>query len=351
MYQDRSSEDAERLLYQFAETDPDILWMFSPDWQTLYFGDEAYEEVWGRSLDDLEANPTDFFNGIHPDDRDRVRTAMEALSDGTAVDLEFRVIPTEGEQQRDVWLEGEPVYDEENEFVAIAGYARDITDRKQYERELEHTNDRLETFTSFLSHDLRNQLQIATSHLQLAQDDCDSASLDRVQETLDRMDEMATQVLEFSRLGAETIEPESVSLRRLAERVWKGVEQEDSELVVAGDMEIYVDEGLFRNVLENLFRNAVTHNTGPVTVRTGPLSDGQGFYVEDDGEGIPAAEREQVFEFGYSTGGNGIGLALVREIVDVHDGTIIVEEADSRGVRFEITELTRVGTSTVKLEQ
>ncbi|MFD1587653.1 ATP-binding protein [Halorientalis brevis] len=340
MRQQRSAQDAERLLYQFAATDPDILWMFSPDWSELQFGDEAYEEVWGRSLDRLEENPTDFLNGIHPDDRDSVRTAMERLSNETPVELECRVTHSEKQAQREVWFEGKPVYDEADEFVAIAGYVRDITDRKQYKRRLEHTNDRLETFNSFLSHDLKNQLQIAKSYLDIAQDNSSDDALDRVGEALDRMNEMTTEVLELPRLGFDSIERDAVSLQHLAEDVWDGIDSAETELIFEEDVTLDVDDGLFRNVLENLFRNAVVHNDAPVTVRIGPLPDEQGFYLQDDGAGIPPAERESIFEFGYSTSGSGIGLALVREIVEIHDGTISVGDAASGGARFEIQGIT-----------
>ena len=75
-----------------------------------------------------------------------------------------------------------------------------------------------------------------------------------------------------------------------------------------------------------------------VTVRVGPLSGG-GFYVEDDGPGIPEDERDQVFESGYTTerDGTGFGLNIVREIVEAHGGAISLTESDEGGARFEIT--------------
>ena len=239
-----------------------------------------------------------------------------------------------------MWFEGKPVYDEDDEFVAIAGYVREITERKQYKRQLEHTNDRLETFNSFLSHDLKNQLQVAKSYLDIAQDDGSHDALDQVGEVLDRMNEMTTEVLELPRLGFDTIERDAVSLRHLAEDVWNSIDSEETELLFEEDVTLDVDDGLFRNVLENLFRNAVVHNETPVTVRIGSLSDAEGFYLQDDGDGVPPAERESIFEFGYSTSGSGIGLALVREIVEIHDGTISVGDAESGGARFEIQGIT-----------
>jgi len=117
------------------------------------------------------------------------------------------------------------------------------------------------------------------------------------------------------------------------------------------------DEGRLQQLFENLFRNAVEHgSTSPpssstredavehavdadrVTVRVGRLTDGAGFYVEDDGPGVPAAGREEIFEWGYTTrdGGTGFGLATVEQIVDAHGATITVTDAASGGARFEI---------------
>jgi len=71
----------------------------------------------------------------------------------------------------------------------------------------------------------------------------------------------------------------------------------------------------------------------------GDLDDGAGFYVEDDGPGIQAADREQVFESGYSgrPDGTGLGLAIVREIASAHGWTARITDAAGGGTRFEFT--------------
>lgn len=76
-----------------------------------------------------------------------------------------------------------------------------------------------------------------------------------------------------------------------------------------------------------------------MTVRVGPLEDG--FYVEDDGPGIPVADRERVFDHGVSTTehGTGYGLSIVRTIVGAHGRDIRVIDAADGGARFEITGL------------
>jgi len=81
------------------------------------------------------------------------------------------------------------------------------------------------------------------------------------------------------------------------------------------------------------------HSTAGVTITVGTMPDG--FYVADGGPGIPEADRDDVFEAGYSTndGGTGFGLDIVREIVEAHGWAITVTESDGGGARFEITGL------------
>ena len=87
---------------------------------------------------------------------------------------------------------------------------------------------------------------------------------------------------------------------------------------------------------QSLDRNEGTSSEGSLTVTVGALSDG--FYVADDGTGIPADERETVFEPGHSTmnGGTGLGLAIVKQIITAHDWNVTLTTADCGGARFEI---------------
>jgi len=336
MYQDPGDDDAHLLHHQVAERNPDAVWMCSPDWSTLKFSTDAYERIWGRPLDELVADPTSFLDDVHPDDRERVREATAELSGERAVELEFRVLPADDAEQRDVWFEGEPVYGDDGEFVAIANYARDVTERKRNRRRLERANERLGAFNAFLSHDLTNKLQTAMGFLELAREEDDPAYYDRVERALERMDAMTTDLLALPRLDFDELERERVPLETLAEECWRALEVGESALVVEADEPLRVDEGLFRNVLENLLQNAVVHNEDPVTVRVGPLDGAGGFYVEDDGRGVDEDDRSDLFEFGYSTEGHGFGLALVREVVDLHGGSIAVTDGDAGGARFEV---------------
>jgi len=90
-------------------------------------------------------------------------------------------------------------------------------------------------------------------------------------------------------------------------------------------------------VFENLYRNAIEHGGDGVTIRVG-TSNG-GFFVEDTGPGIPADERDDVFESGYTTNedGTGFGLAIVKRVVEAHGWEITVTEGSDGGARFEVS--------------
>jgi signal transduction histidine kinase len=99
-----------------------------------------------------------------------------------------------------------------------------------------------------------------------------------------------------------------------------------------------------QRLFENLLSNAVEHVGPTVTVKIGPLSESKGFYVADDGPGIPEAERERVLEYGYSTtdDGTGLGLGIVSEVAKAHGWDVTVTNSASGGTRFEITDVDSV---------
>ncbi|WP_181693335.1 HAMP domain-containing sensor histidine kinase [Natronomonas sp. LN261] len=336
MYQNRTSQEAEKLLLQLGEYSPDVIWMFSPDWDELRFVDGAYEDVWNRSIRTLEDDPTDFLNGIHPADREEVKAKMEQLSDEEPIEAEFRVNDEE-EYRRCVWVEGRPMYDEDNEFVAVAGFARDITQRKQYEQELKDKNEQLENFASIVSHDLRSPLTVAEARLDLAQNECNSEHLCHVEGALDRMETMIEELLSLTQKANSVENIQTVALESAVSRCWRNVQTFESTLEIDTEQNVRANESHLQELLENLVRNAVEHNTEDVTIRVGALDDG--FYVSDNGSGIPEDERQRVFDHGYSTAtdGTGLGLCIINEIVDAHGWEIDISERPDGGARFEVT--------------
>ena len=215
---------------------------------------------------------------------------------------------------------------------------KDITEKEQYRLELEHQNDRLEQFTSMVSHDLRNPLNIAKGNVDIVRETDDADALDTVDDALDRMEELIEDLLTLARQGQSIDDTERVSLAGIARSCWEMVDVADAELAVDADMELDADPDRLQQLFENLFRNAVEHGGDSVTISVGPLDDTAGFYVEDTGPGIPADEQDDVFESGYTTSrqGTGFGLSIVSEIVDAHGWSVSVTNGETGGARFEI---------------
>ncbi len=252
-----------------------------------------------------------------------------------------------------------PVTDGRDRQVGRLALVYDITDRKRREATLKRHNERLDQFASLVSHDLRNPLTVADGYLELArendlesEDDVDQY-LSEVARAHERMEAIIDDVLLLAREGETVTDPESVSLEDLAERAWATVDTDDASLTVDGDPTIRADSDRCQRLLENLFRNAVEHGSTfgeSLSVTVGPIGDADGsavtdgidgFYVEDDGVGIPADERDRIFEGGYSTtdGGTGFGLQIVQQIADAHGWTVTVTESGTGGARFEFGEV------------
>ena len=210
------------------------------------------------------------------------------------------------------------------------------------EAQLARKNRRLDEFASIVSHDLRNPLNVAIGRLELAREEVDSDNLAAVDDALDRMGRLIDDVLALAREGGTVESVDRVDAGALARASWRTVDTRDADLRVDEGLALRADEPRLRRLFENLFRNAVEHGGDGVSVRVGGLPGG--FYVEDDGDGIPPDDHDRVFEAGYSTAtdGTGFGLNIVREIAGAHGWEIRVREGTDGGARFEVTGVDRV---------
>ncbi|MFC7188390.1 GAF domain-containing sensor histidine kinase [Halorubrum yunnanense] len=224
--------------------------------------------------------------------------------------------------------------DGEKRFVTLS---RDITVRKERERQLQRERERLDEFAGVVSHDLRNPLNVAEGRLALAMEDCESEHFGPVVRAHKRMGTLIDDLLSLTRAEESAGEMEPVTLADLVVTCWQTVETTSAELVVETETTIQADTLRLRQLLENLVRNAVEHGGEEITITVGDLPDG--FYVEDDGPGIPEDERGSIFDAGYSTAadGTGLGLSIVREVAETHGWEIEVAESESGGARFEAT--------------
>ena len=226
-----------------------------------------------------------------------------------------------------------------DEVKGTAGVLRDISARKERLAELRRYNERLEELAAFISHDLRNPISIASGHLQLIDPAGHEEHYQAIQQSIKRMEELIDDLLLMARSGQTVIEEERVDLRDAAQLSWSQISTNRATIDIRDDLYLIGEESRVRQLLENLFANAVIHGGDDTTVRVGTLTDG--FYVEDDGPGIPMGEREEVFDFGYSTGngGTGFGLSIVKSVAEAHGWSITLTESSSGGARFEFTDI------------
>nr|WP_305149287.1 HAMP domain-containing sensor histidine kinase [Halobellus litoreus] len=213
-----------------------------------------------------------------------------------------------------------------------------MTRREQRERKLERQNERLEEFTSVVSHDLRNPLNVIQGSLDLIEKTEDLDHLDRSRRAAKRMEELIEELLTLAQQGKQIEKVDNVHLGRMVETCWETVERADSTLRIDTNCTIQAECSRLKQLLENLLRNAVEHGGDDVTIAVGELDENVGFYVEDGGPGIPEEDYADVFESGYSTStdGTGFGLAIVNEAVKAHGWEIDITESDKGGARFEI---------------
>jgi PAS domain S-box-containing protein len=210
-------------------------------------------------------------------------------------------------------------------------------DRIERERELERQNERLESFVSVVSHDLRNPLNVLGGSLDLARETGDPEHFDRAKRAHERMVELIDDLMTLARQGEAVEQLSTVGVDRVATESWETAVTADATLGTETELTIRCHEGRCRQLLENLFRNAVEHGGDDVTVTVGALSRADGFYVADSGPGIPPEQRDQVFEDGFSTSadGTGFGLSIVEEFATAHGWEVSITESDAGGARFE----------------
>ncbi|PAU82939.1 hybrid sensor histidine kinase/response regulator [Halorubrum salipaludis] len=294
-----------------------------------------------RAQDGVELN--EFVSSIHTADRDRVEAEIdETVETCGDFESEYRVLDADGDV-RWVLARGTVNGDADGTPLSFPGVLIDITERKRMERELHQQNERLNEFAGVVSHDLRSPLSVIEGRVELARGDGENEHLPAIESAVDRMNRIIEDLLWLAREGRDIGSLEPVSLRDTVEDAWAIVGDPAADATMNyGDEDgdrglIKADSDRLTQLLENLFRNAIEHGGDDVRVTVGFVDDG--FYVEDDGPGIPDDDRDTVFEAGYSTAesGTGFGLRIVKQIVEAHGWEIRVTRGRDGGARFEVT--------------
>jgi signal transduction histidine kinase len=207
-------------------------------------------------------------------------------------------------------------------------------------QEMERQNRRLDQFASTLSHDLRNPLAVARGHVELldtkldAGDDDLREHVEKIDVAHDRIDSIINDVLTLTRKGESIEETERFDLEGVAREAWSHIDSKDASLTVAESIAIEGERSRLLRAFENLFRNSLDHGPADVSVTVGLTDDG--FYIQDDGPGIPDEEMGDIFEYGHTTSddGTGLGLSIVKTIAEAHGWSLWVDGTYGAGARF-----------------
>ena len=352
--------ESEGRFRQISESLHDYVWLADREFKRYLFVNEAYERIWGRRRDELYASPAALFDGVHPDDRERVRHAFSAPPE-TAYDVEFRVVRPDG-TVRWVWSRVFPVRNEAGEAYRIAGITEDVTERKLA------ADSRVRLIRGF-THDVKNPLGAADGQLALMQEGIggpltpqQTESIGRARRSIRAALNLVTQLLDIARAEAGQLEVQRATMDVIAtagevaedfraQALAKGLDITLDIPGSRGGIPVESDQARVRQILANLLSNAVKYGGNGdgsrivVSARMARTDDRKGEWatitVSDNGPGIPYDKQNMIFReftrFDPSAAqGSGIGLAISQRIARALGGTITFRSTPGEGSSFTL---------------
>lgn len=298
----------------------------------LLYANDKFAELTGYDRDEIVGRNCRFLQGEETRE-EPVAEMRRAIEGEEPVTVELRNYRKNGEM---FWnrVTIAPLYGEDGELEHWVGFQDDVTCRREL----------MEEFSSLgavLSHDMQNPLRTMRGRLELAIETDETKHVEAAMASLKRFEDLIDDIAGVLKSGTIVGEHEQINIGRVAESVWEVLDRcdEGDTIQIRDSITVNGDKDAVRWMLDNVLGNTIEHGETPVTVRVGELDDG--FYIEDNGPGIPEENREQIFEQGFSTketgDGTGMGMASVRQIVLAHGWRIDVADADELdGVRLEI---------------
>ncbi|QSW98982.1 PAS domain S-box protein [Haloterrigena alkaliphila] len=346
---ERALEESERRYRTLVENFPNgAVGLFDEDLRYTVVGGELLAELGLTSDERVGTTVAD----VYPDEIvDEVEPHFEAALEGAANSFEVQY------HDRDLFAHTVPVRNADDEIYAGMLVVQDVTERREYQRKLEASNERLEQFAYAASHDLQEPLRMVSSYLSLIDhrygDDLDADGeefLEYAVDGADRMREMIDGLLAYSRVDTQGDPLEPVELDAVIDDALENlqvmVEEHDAEIAVENLPRVEADESQLRQVFQNLVSNAIEYSGDePPRIRVEAERSGrkQLISVHDEGIGIDPEDQDRVFEVFQRLhsreehAGAGIGLALCQRIVERHGGRIWVDSEPGEGTTFSFT--------------
>lgn len=203
-----------------------------------------------------------------------------------------------------------------------------------------------ERFVADAAHELRSPLAGIRAAVELRARD-DDLLADALEE-IDRASRLVDDLLILARGGGLATHREALDLGVLVRREVDAVAARHDDLdlsVTTVEVRIDVQQSTLTRVVRNLLENAAGHGAGTVEVTVGRRNNSAEVVVDDNGGGVPESDRQRIFQRfvrldesrARSSGGTGIGLAIVSEGVEAHGGTVTVQDSPLGGARFVVT--------------
>ncbi len=328
---------------------------------------ERATEMLGYTLGEIEPNYTAWEKLVHPDDLPDVQTLLTGHLEGKT-DLyvaEYRLQHKSGEW---IWIlaKGRVIKrDDGGKALRVCGTHLDINDykRAQTERErlineLEGKNAELERYTYTVSHDLKSPLVTINGFVNILQEDAMSGDVDRMKDDIKhinnattKMSDLLNDLLELSRVGRTINISEKVSMVSLVDEVLALisflVKESNAQVTVSPELPtVFCDRQRIGEVIQNLIENSIKYmgDQPDPKIEIGIRNDSGKpvIYVCDNGIGINPKYGENIFglfnQLDQSKNGTGVGLAIVKRIIELHGGRIWVEsEGEGKGATFCFT--------------
>ncbi len=372
----RETEERLRLATQVAEVG---FWDYDTISDTLIWP-PLVRAMFGVG-DDVPVSITDFYEGLHPEDREATTAAFAAAADPAQralYDVEYRTIGKQDGVIRWVAAKGRGLFDASGRCIRLIGTAIDITARKTAESRLRDLNDRLEAaneeikrYAHVVSHDLRaplvnimgfaHELESLRGELieaaalpptdprrRMVEKDFDD-SLGFIRAATQKMDGLIGGILKVSRFGQQPLHPKpldmNVVVRKLADAIRHQTETAGCVVRIESLPSVVSDEVAIGQVFGNLLDNAVKYldpdRPGTVTVTGEEQGEEVAFHVSDNGRGISAADQARVFQLFQRVGrqdrpGDGIGLAHVKALLARLGGSISLSSEAGVGTSFTV---------------
>lgn len=339
----RAVRERERHLRVTAEHIDEAIYLVPPDYSEVLYVNPAFEEIWGRPVEELYENPLSYLEGIDPRDREEVRAGTEMIMEdlergefGKRYWVEFRVRQPSGEV-RWVYSTGQTVElpDGETRFIASA---KDITERKRHEQ-------RLEVFNRVLRHNLRNQLDVVRSHAEELRDRDGGEHTREILATVDALAAMGDRARTIDRFMSRDVRETTVDLAGTVRETVGTVDRPDAGVEVTvdlpGEAPLVTDRGALEAVLESALENALEYADSAVAVGVEDTPHGYTVTVADDGPGIPREELAAL-DAGTETDfrhGRGLGLWQLKWGVEKLNGEFSFDTGDGTTVRVAVPDL------------